>query len=46
MVHQADAQWQEISQIWISNGQNDGTGRVEIKLTLEDGDDAIQSNYY
>jgi hypothetical protein len=34
-VHENGEDWQKLEQIWISNGQQDCRGHVEIKVELE-----------
>ena len=31
--------WQELGQIWVSNGEQDCPGRIEIKLKLVEAED-------
>jgi hypothetical protein len=39
-VQNVEDQWQELSHIWISNGQNDWEGKVEIKVSFVRPDEA------
>ena len=34
-VHQEGQGWQELGHIWISNGDDDCQGQVEIKIEME-----------
>jgi len=33
-VHRTGSGWQELGQVWISNGKEDGKGRIEIRIQL------------
>ncbi|HJN10027.1 MAG TPA: hypothetical protein QF564_15175 [Pirellulaceae bacterium] len=33
-VQESGEQWKEISKIWISNGNNDCKGRIEMRIRL------------
>ena len=35
MVIKDSAEWEQLGDIWISNGDSDGKGRIEIKVRLE-----------
>ena len=34
-VHKSGDEWQTMDQIWISNGETDIKGRIEIRVELE-----------
>ena len=38
-VEESGEDWNELSHIWISDGQQDWQGKVEIKVELERGND-------
>ena len=38
-VHRNGDDWQKLGQAWISNGEHDCQGRVEIKIEMERGDE-------
>ena len=40
MVARESADWQEASQLWISNGQQDCRGTIQLRLWLDEGADA------
>jgi len=33
-VHRSGDEWQELGQVWISNGKQDAKGRIEIRIQL------------
>lgn len=35
MVQETGDDWQQLSDIWISNGEHDCQGKIEIKITWE-----------
>jgi len=39
-VHKNGEGWQELGQVWISNGKDDSRGQIEIKIEM------IRSNEY
>jgi len=38
-VHQSGSDWQKLDQVWISNGDEDCQGQIEIRIELEESDD-------
>jgi hypothetical protein len=36
-VQKTGDDWRELGQLWISNGEQDGKGRIEVKLALAKG---------
>ena len=40
-VQRSGDDWQELGQIWISNGHEDCKGRIEIRIELAEAEDAI-----
>ena len=34
-VHKSGDDWQELGHVWISNGEDDCQGKIEIKVELE-----------
>ena len=43
MVHESGSDWQKLGDVWISDGEIDGQGTIEIRLTLESPNDATES---
>jgi hypothetical protein len=43
-VQKSGDDWQELGHVWISNGQQDCMGRIEIRLELEEISDVITAN--
>jgi len=41
MVQASGSDWQEMGQVWISNGSQDCKGRIEIKVEMVGGDESI-----
>lgn len=39
-VVKRDADWQEMGTLWVSDGNRDGPGHIEIKLQLVENKDA------
>lgn len=39
-VVKRDADWQEMGTLWVSDGNQDGPGQIEIKLQLVENKDA------
>jgi len=35
-VHKSGDDWQELGRVWISDGQEDCIGRIEIRVELEE----------
>ena len=33
-VHRSGGDWQELGQVWISDGQQDCKGRIEVQIEL------------
>ena len=38
-VQESGSQWQKLGQVWISNGDKDCKGQIEIKLEMTTGSD-------
>jgi hypothetical protein len=43
-VFKSGDDWQELGRVWISNGQEDCIGRIEIRVELEEIPDVLTSN--
>lgn len=41
-VHRSGGDWKKLDQIWISNGQEDCRGHIEMRITLTDPADEPQ----
>ena len=39
-VQKSDAGWQPLGNLWLSNGEDDVKGRLELRVSLEEFDDA------
>ena len=39
-VHQSGGDWQEMGQVWISNGKSDCKGRFEVRAEFEEDNHA------
>jgi hypothetical protein len=39
-VHRSGDDWQTLGQVWISNGKHDCKGQIQIRIELEENDDA------
>jgi hypothetical protein len=37
-VHRSGDDWQDLGQVWISNGRQDCQGRIQIRIELEERD--------
>jgi len=37
-VHRSGDDWQDLGQVWISNGRQDCQGRIQIRVELEEQD--------
>ncbi len=42
-VVKRDADWHTMGTLWVSDGNQDGPGQIEIKLQLVENNDATQS---
>lgn len=42
-VQESGGDWNELSSIWISNGQEDGKGRIEVRVRLVGPDGSAES---
>ena len=38
-VHKSGDDWQRLGQVWISNGEQDGKGHIEIRVELQESSD-------
>ena len=45
MVQKSGSDWQRLGDVWISDGQLDSQGHIEIRLTLEASDDEYTADY-
>ena len=41
-VQKSGDDWQELGPLWLSNGEQDGKGHIEVKLTLAKGVESEQ----
>ena len=40
-IHKSGDDWQPLGKVWISNGEEDCKGRIEIRVELEEAKDDI-----
>jgi hypothetical protein len=45
-VVKRDADWQQMGTLWVSDGNQDGPGQIEIKLQLVENEDANDKPYH
>ena len=38
-VHRSGDDWKTVSKLWISNGEEDGPGQIQVRIELEDPGD-------
>ncbi len=38
-IHKSGDDWQQLGKVWISNGEDDCRGRIEIRVELEGAKD-------
>ncbi|MCG8587549.1 MAG: hypothetical protein MI757_22815 [Pirellulales bacterium] len=43
-VHKSGDDWQELGRVWISNGEEDCIGRIEIRIEMEEIPDVLTSH--
>lgn len=43
-VQESGSDWQELGRVWISDGQQDCMGRIEIRLELEEIPDVLTAS--
>ena len=41
-VHRSGDDWQQLGQVWVSNGQDDCRGQIEVRITLDDPEEDEQ----